>query len=266
MAKRRANPKSRVSETEYQRFAAQFVELLVDLKRSWFVRYIVMGGLDHIPTDEEIDSGDFALRVLRHLKRGETEMIEVSLYEALSTGDREILVPYTRQWAKEAAFSREDLRTLLKMGNSSSLQRSFKKLHLEFDFRPGGQIKISRAKYDKLLKRSEQLRPVIKKILDERASGTSNSLGEILEYCQKDHPGACKFLSLHLLHFQQAFNDKHVIRRAKKRISARAGVLADAMAGTEYGVTFSTSIATVGEARRAARRQKPPLDSPEISD
>ncbi len=265
MANQRSATRSKVSEAEYQRFAEQFVDLLVDRKRSWFVRYIVTGGLDHIPEDEEIDSGDFALRVLRHLKRAETELIEVSLYEALSTGDREMLVPYARQWAKEAAFSREDLRMLLKMGNSSSLKHSFKKLNLEFDFRPGGKIKISRPEFAKLLKRADQLRPAIKKIL-ELTPGTAHSLEEILEYCQKDHPGAAKFLSLHLLRLQQAFNDKRVANRATKNISARARVLADAMAGTEHGLAFSTSIERVREARRIARRQAPPSYPPQISD
>jgi hypothetical protein len=265
VAKDRPKSRSAPRESEYLRFAEQFVDLLVDRKRSWFVRYIVTGGLDRFPTNEEIDSGDFALRVLKHLKRLETELIEVSLYEALKTGDREMLVPYTKQWATEAAFSREDLRMLLKMGNSSTLQGSYKRLNSEFDFRPGGKIKISPAQYDKLLKRAEQLRPAIEKILRELSS-TTHTLEKILDYCRKDRPAACNFLSLHLQRFQQALNDKRVMNRATKRIVARAGVLADAMAGTEYRLAFSTSIEKVGEARRAARRQGPPSNSPQISD
>jgi len=266
VAKHGSRLRGKVREPEYRRFAEEFVDLLVDPKRTWFVRYTVMGGLDHIPTEEEINSGDFALRVLNLLERGEAEMIEVSLYEALNTGDREVLVPYTRKWAQDYAFSREDLRMLLKIGKSSSLRHSFKRLNSKFDFRSGGQTKISRAQYDKLLKRAEQLRPAIEKILIELSSNTSHTLEEILDYCRKDEPGACNFLSLHLQRLKQAFKDKRVVNRATKRTSARARALADAMAGTDFELAFSTSIEKVREARRIARRQGPPPNSPQIPD
>jgi hypothetical protein len=255
----------KLSVSEYQRFAERFVDLIVDPKRPWLVRYIVAGGLKHIPTDEELDSGDFALRVLNqidHLEREGTWLIEASLYEALNTGDREFLVPYTKRWAQEAAFSYESLRLLLKMGESSSLKQSFKRLSAKFAFRSGGSTKITRHQFDKILSRAEQLRPAIEKILKELSSHTSHTLEEILEYCRKDYPQACDFLSLHIQRFQQAFNDRRVVNRATKRISARAGALADAMAGTDYGLAFSTSIEKVREARRSAWPEEPSSDSP----
>ena len=255
-----------LSDGEYQRFAEQFVELLVNPKQGWLVHYIMTGGLDHIPTEEEIESGEFALRVLSRLKHGETQLIEVSLYEALTTGDREMLVPYTKQWAIRAAFSHEEMRLLLNMGTSSSLRHSFSQLKSTFKFRVGGTTKLAPSQYQKILQRAEQLRPAIAKILAELASPTSHTLPEILEYCKRDHPQACEFLSLHLQRFQQAFNDKRVITRATKRVSARARSLADAMAGTDYGLAFSTSIEKVGEIRRIARRQRPLSDSPQIFD
>jgi|SRR5579859_1275557 len=268
MVRRSKAHSTKLSVTEYQRFAERFVDLIVDPKRPWLVRYIVTGGLDHVPTDEEIDSGDFALHVLKRIERLEregTEIIESPLFEALNSRDRKLLVVYTKKWAQEACFSREDLRVLLKMGSSSSLKQSFKKLNSKFGFRSGGKTKITTDELDNLLKRAEQLRPAVDKILKERSS-TSHTLEEILKYCRKDYPEACNFLSLHIQLFRQAFNDKSVLRRATKRISARAGVLADAMAGTDYGLAFSTSIEKVGEARRVARRQGPPLDSPQIAD
>jgi hypothetical protein len=266
VVKHRANPKFSLSDAEYQLFAEQFVDLLVDRRQDWLLQYIMAGGLDHIPTEEEIKSGEFALQVIHHLKRGETQLIEVSLYEALTTGDREMLVPYTKQWALGANFSREDMRLLLNAGTSSSLQRSFSRLKSTFNFRVGGRIKLAPGHGERILQRAEQLRPAIAKVLGELASHTSHTLPEILQYCQTDYPEACKFLSLHVQRFEQAFNDKRVINRATKRISARARALADAMAGTEYELAFSTSIEKVREARRIARRQKPSSNSPQISD
>jgi hypothetical protein len=266
MGRRLKSQPKKLSAPEYQRFAEQFVDLLVDPKQDWFVHYIVTGGLDHVPTEEEIESGKFALRVLNRLKRGETELIEVSLYEALTTRDREMLLPYTKQWAMGAAFSLEEMRMLLKMGRSSSLQHSFRQLKSTFKFRVGGKTKLAPTQYDKILKRAEQLRPAIEKILNELASDTTHTLPEILEYYRKDYQGACDFLLLHLRRFQQAFNDKRVMNRATQRTSARARALADAMAGTDYELAFSTSIEKVGELRRAARRQNSSSNSPQISD
>ena len=80
------------------------------------------------------------------------------------------------------------------------------------------------------------------KILKELSSQTSHTLEEILAYCRKDYPQACEFLSRNIERFQQASKDKHVMKRATKRISAKARVLADAMAGTDYDLAFSTSI------------------------
>lgn len=257
-------PKAEVSERAYQRFAKQFVDLIIDPKRPWLIRYIVAGGLSQVPTDEEIDSGDFALRVLNRIDRLEkegTEIIEASLFEALNNRDRDFLVPYTRKWAQEAGFTRGDLRMLLKMASSSSLKQSFKNLKSKFAFRSGGATKITRNEFEEILSRAEQLRPAVEKILTELGSQTSHTIEEILAYCRKDYPPACDFLSLHIQRFHQAINDKRVVNRATKRIPARAGAIADAMAGTDYGLAFSTSIERVREARRFLLPEDPSPDS-----
>lgn len=250
----------------YQRFAEQFVDLVVDPKQEWMVPYILTGGLDHIPTDEEIESGEFALGVLNRLERGETELVEASLYEALTTRDRDVLVPYTTQWAIGATLTNEEMKMFLKIGNSSFLRKSFKQLSSKFKFHRGAKPKLATGHYHKALKRAEQLRPAIEKLLTELASPTTHTLPEILKYCQKDHREACKFLLRHLRRLQLALNDKRVMNRARKRISARDRALANAMAGTDHKLAFSTSIERVREARRRARQQESLGDSLQISD
>jgi len=94
-------------------------------------------------------------------------------------------------------------------------------------------------------------------VVTELASPTAHTLQEILEYCRRDYTEPWKCLLLHLLRFQQALNNKGLMNRAKKRISARARVLADAMAGTDHKLAFSTSVERVREARRCARPQDP---------
>ena len=255
MEKRQSNLKPKVSEAEYQRFAEQFVELIVDPKQAWLVEFIAKGGLSYIPKEEEFESGKFALTVLNWLGREETELVQVEILEALTTGDREFLLPHTKQWAMDTNLTDEQMRMYLEMGKSSSLRQSYKKLNSRFKFHRGAIPKLASGQYHKALGRAEQLRPAIEKVLIELASATAHTLPEILEYCKKDQREACEFLLLHLQRFQQALNDKRLTNRAKKRISARARVLADAMAGTDHKLAFSTSVERVREARRFARRQ-----------
>ena len=256
MGKHQSSLRSKFSDAKYQRFAEQFAELISDPKQEWLVHYLMTGGLDEVPTDEEVESGKFALRVLNHLEHGDIQLIEVSLYKALTTGDREVLVPHTKEWAVAARLTDEQMRLLLKIGTSSFLRQSHKLLGSKFRFHRGPTPKLAPSQYHKALKRAEQLRPAIEKVLTELAPPTAHTLPEILEYCKKDYPEACEFLVRHLQRFQQAFNDKRVMRRATKRISAKARVLADAMAGTDHKLAFSTSIERVREARRLARRKE----------
>ena len=263
MGRHGADVRGTITATEYQCFAERFVELIVDPKRPWLARYIMTGGLDHVPTEDEINSGDFALQVLNRIERTETELIEESLFEALHHGDREFLIPYTRKWAKESGFSREELELLLKMGMSATLRHSYRRLKSKFRFRTGGQTKLRSLHYSKILKRAEQLRPAIEKVLHEvLTTKTSHTLPEIVDYCRKDHPDACAFLMQHIGRFQEAFQDKRVLSRATVRTVAKARALADAMAGIEYDLAFSTSIERVREARRALRITKNNLPNP----
>jgi hypothetical protein len=80
------------------------------------------------------------------------------------------------------------------------------------------------------------LEPAISKVL--ALPKTSRSLGKALHYLEKDHPDACKFLGRHIQRFQQALSDPALLRRAKKNPEARARVLAEAMAGSDYQLSF----------------------------
>jgi hypothetical protein len=54
------------------------------------------------------------------------------------------------------------------------------------------------------------------------------------------------------------FWDKSPWRALLLPLTARARVLADVMAGAEYGLSLRTSLERVGEARRAEKRKKIP--------
>lgn len=147
MVRRQELKPKQSSGAEYQQFAERFVDLLVDPKQGWFVYYLMTGGLDHVPTEEEIESGKFALNVLNRIARGETQLIEVPLYEALDSGDREFLLPYTKRWAENAAFSTSEMRLYLKIGRSAALLHSFKRLKSTLGLRVGGKTKLPAGQY-----------------------------------------------------------------------------------------------------------------------
>jgi hypothetical protein len=94
------------------------------------------------------------------------------------------------------------------------------------------------------------LEPAILKLLT--LPKTSRTLDEALDYLKKDHPQACEFLSRHIGQFQQAMEDPSLLNRAKKNMKGRARVLAEAMAGADHKLTFSTSRERVRRARKLA--------------
>jgi hypothetical protein len=141
---------------------------------------------------------------------------------------------------------------LLSLGSPKVLKNSAKQLIDVFKFHHGPRPKLPAGQYAKALTTAELLRPAVLRLLQELDSATSHSLEEILKYLQTDYPDACKFLLSNISRVHQALNDPRVQNRAKKRIASRARVLADALAGSEYGLQFSTSIERVREARRLA--------------
>lgn len=81
---------------------------------------------------------------------------------------------------------------------------------------------------------------------------TSRTLSETLRYLEKDHPQACDFLQRHAARVQQALGDPKLLQRAKKQLSGSARVLAEALAGSDHQLTFSTSRELVRQARHPA--------------
>jgi hypothetical protein len=65
--KRIRQPRKAVSDAEYQRFAEQFVDGILDSRQPWLVEYVLAGGFSRIPTEDEIESGDLALSILGRL-------------------------------------------------------------------------------------------------------------------------------------------------------------------------------------------------------
>jgi hypothetical protein len=94
----------------------------------------------------------------------------------------------------------------------------------------------------------EHLTPLILEVLEDQERGTSYSLRELLEIKKRDHPRASTFLLRHLKLFEQALLNQKLLERGKHP-RTRAQVLAEAMAGADLGLKFSTSMKRISETR-----------------
>jgi hypothetical protein len=248
------SPSSPLSKAEFQRFAEQFADCILDPRQQWLIGFVMTDGFAYIPTEEEITSGKFALRVLKSFEQ-EPGLIEVSVYDALTKPDRGALAAWILKRSIACKLSRDQMSRLLACGNSTILRESFKALRKQFNAEPGAKPKLPLGQYPVLLETVEMLQPAILKFL--AIPKTRRTLGETLRYLKKDYPQACEFLSRHIEQFQRALDDAILLSRAKTTVEGRAKVLAEAMAGSNYQLTFSTSRERVRRARQLVQTTHP---------
>ena len=131
----------------------------------------------------------------------------------------------------------------------------------------GIPAKIETTEYVDLAAWSDQLAPACKKILVDVEATPARSLTVIVEGCRKEYPDTGTFLLRHIEQLESAMKDPELLNRVKK-INTRARLLADAMAGAEYGLTLRTSIERARTGRRVKARTQPlkpfPPDNPSL--
>jgi hypothetical protein len=249
----RHEPQGRLPTTEvlYQQFAEQFIDAVLDPGRPWLVEYVLTFGFPPIPTQQDIESGRLAIKMHEAVTSG--WFVEAWFGELVLERNKEKLVPWAKQQAKERKLTKDEMARLLDSLKSEKLKQSLKGLRDSFRFRRGPAPRVAQDQYKALLKTADLLRPAISKLLVELSS-TSHTLQEILKYMQKDYSTACAFLLRHEFRLAEALRDPKLLERAQKRRAARAGVIASAMAGCDYKLAFSTSIERVREARRRLKQ------------
>jgi hypothetical protein len=238
---------SRTTDSEYQEFAEDFVDMILDSRKPWVFQHLIDGGFQTVPSWEDLNSGKFALEVL-HTRREGGRLWEPWLFDALVNANRPLLIPYFKKHAQDKRLPKDALTRLLEIGKSSTLRKSFKALAKPFSSHRGPKPKLPTEKNAEARETAELLQPAILKLLE--IPSTSHTLVETLQFLHKDYPKACEFLLRHVHLLQQALKDPKLLRRAAKRIEARSRVLADAMAGADYELSFSTSLERVRQARR----------------
>ena len=233
------------SKTYYSQFAKQFVDLMLNPDNPWLLHYYLVGGFSY-----PIRIKDLALDIIDAARRDYLAPREKA--DAVSNKDREKLIGLVLRDLEELQPGIRHLPKVLVALKSSALRKSIREHERLFTLRRGPTPKIPLHKYPELALWSDLLTPVIEKILRELPSGSNRPITDFLEFWAKEHREACAFLLRHLARFQQALEDPGLLKRGKK-IKSRSRVLADALAGSEYDLTFRTSLERVRSARNRSK-------------
>ena len=248
--KNRHQTQSDPTTEDYQRFAEDFTDAVLDPRQPWLIEYIMAFGFPPIPSEEQLSSG--ALAVKMHVAIEGGFLVDEERYEALMKPDRQKLVDGFRDEAMARKLTLDELSRLLASANFKALKKSLKALGEPFKFRPG-PTPPSKRQFDEALRQSEVLQPALLKFLNQQSSGTTHSTREILRFLSKDCPEGCKFLIENISRVEKCLKNPGLAQKAKTRPLARAQVLADAMAGS---VCLNRQFTTAVEYIRAERRRR----------
>lgn len=234
-----------LSEAEMIQFAERFVNQLLDPKRSWFRKSMLEG----------LKRPEQAKLMLREMRLPDdlhgtawVKQFEISLQRR----NRNRLLELLKAELVRSPILRGSEKALLSLGDPAILRKGFLKIAKQFSGGRGRKALIEESEYQELAAIAEELYPVILKLLQELDSCTKRAIQDLLEFWQLDHPTACSFLLRNLPRLQEGLNAS-VLPRPAKKLQTRARVLSEALAGTEYGLTFSTSIERVRQGKRALK-------------
>jgi hypothetical protein len=232
------------SDAEYTQFAEKFVDLMIHPEYQWLLHYFLAGGFSYFPQSKH----ELALDIIREAQRGEFLVLK-ELADAAEARDRGKLIAIVKSSLADTKPSSESMDAVLRNLRPSVLRGAIRDLESIFKLQRGPNPKIPTHKYPELATRSNMLTPIIERLLLELKSGTKVPVVEFLKLWKIDHPEGCAFLLCHLSRLQQAMDDPSLLKRGTK-IKSRARVLADAMAGSDYNLSFLTSRDRASAARR----------------
>jgi hypothetical protein len=93
-----SGPQSLPSDEEYQRFAEQFVDAVLDPRQPWLVQYLKVFGFPPVPTEEQIASGALAAKMRSAIEGSSSFFVDEWIYEGLTKPDRQLILTATCWW------------------------------------------------------------------------------------------------------------------------------------------------------------------------
>lgn len=232
-------------DVELTRLAEKFVELMLNPDHySWLSYYFLCDGFTYPVQSAKALALDIAQSVDRDF------FVPKEVADAVLERDRSTLIVLMKGRLKKTKLAPAYFERVLQVLNPAMLRKAIQEAESVFKLKRGPNPKIPLHKRPELAAWSDRLAPVIEKLLRELEFGTKRPNSDYLEFWKEEHPDACRFLLRHLDRFRLALNDPALRIRGTK-IKSRARVLADAMAGSDYNLTFLTSRDRASAARRS---------------
>lgn len=222
--------RSAPSDQEYRNAVEQYVDAILDPRRPWLKEFILVFGFPKIPTQWQIESGALAAKMREAISAD--YFVDEALFLALEQRDRKALITTFTKIAKARQLTHDELERLLLSVDSKELKKSIKALGDPFKT-PPGPVPPTAGQYDHALKLSDDLHLLLLRLLQEQATGTTNTTQDIIQFIAKDFPGTVGLVIENLALLEDVLQDRHLQGKAKKT-RTRARVLADALAGAVH--------------------------------
>jgi hypothetical protein len=176
--------------------------------------------------------------------------------DAIQKMDRERLINLVKTWCLKSPPKRAEVDFVVKTDFRALIRETFKEGAREFSAKRGRKAKAEKREYRKIAIRGDSIYPVCLKIVTQLRCDTPDSVEQLLEHLKREHPEVCAFLLTHLQRFEAALKDERLLNRAKG-VEPFAHLVADSMAGAEYGLEPRTAIERAREGRRMLSRTHP---------
>lgn len=175
--------------------------------------------------------------------------------DAIQKMDRERLIVLVNTACLKNPPTRAQADFLVKTDFGALIRETLREAAKDFPSKRGAKAKATHRDYPKIAKLADELYPVCLTVVTELRTRKNHSVQECLERCKKEFPDECGFLLAHLLSFESALDDERLRHRAKGSESF-ARLVADGIAGADYGLEPRTSIERAREGRRTLDRKR----------
>ncbi|MHB8487390.1 MAG: hypothetical protein ACYDCM_16880 [Candidatus Acidiferrales bacterium] len=240
--------KDKLSPVECEDFAEAYANMILNPSWSWMRIQIVkmISSLKDSQTTKKI------LKLIGFPMPDTPEWAQ-DFADAVEKMDRVRLIAIIRAACSDSPPTRGMADFILKTDFGALARRSLLKAARQFSAKRGAKAKATRQDYARIAMIADEVYPVCLRIVTELKSGASPSVQQFLEQLTQDFPEACKFLQAHLSKFESVLRDKRLQERGK-RIESFARLVADGVAGADYGLEPRTSIERAREGKRLLGR------------
>lgn len=233
---------SKLTAAECDQLAEILVDTILDPSTPW-LRKSMLAGLQYPQLARELTGA------LGFPLSGRVTAKATDLSDALEKTDRKKLLDLFQAGLRRDPPTREQAQKLMNLDVPMVFRHALQKTARMFPAKRGRKPKIRKRDYPKIADWAEKLVPVCQKVLEGLESKSRHTIAEILEFEKADHSEACTFLLHHLGRFEKLLEDQKLLNQVAT-IDARARLIADAMAGADYELSFRTSIQRAREGRR----------------